>query len=212
MSITENLLVHKRHSELLGSRIALTLLLAVFSCQVLVLPTFADEASDWLKSIKSNELDPGVETKTSAVLPEHPTAIPNNPGSLRAHAAAKLKDGDFEAAITLVEKAIEFYPEDAESRQIYADALESKLNSRSVRDPKVYNQCVKQWYFVYKHATDPAMANAAGEHLRNLTRKSPFVYPTAKMYLSRVLMPEIYSSFEAESAPSLSNEEPAQVR
>lgn len=191
--------------------------LVLLFCGIFLAPLAnADEASEWISSLRSQDLDPQSESKTKqdefGQTPKlSPTVNVHNPGSLRSHAASRLKDGDFDAAIKLIEQAIEFYPEDPESRQIYADALEAKLKDKSVRDPHVFNLCVKQWYYLYKNSPDPAIANAAGEHLRALTKKSPFVYPTAKMYLSRVLLPEIYDASQAQSPASIS-EEPQQVR
>ena len=175
----------------------------------------ADEASDWLRSLKETPGDPGMQSAKydavdysdqikaakNQVQSASPTVNNQNQTSLRSHAESKLKDGLINEAIKLVEQAIEMKPEDCVARQIYADALEHKMESSSAckKDPHLFNICVKQWYYVYKNSEYPDMVNVAGEHLRMLTGKSPYVWPTAKMYLGRVLKPE---TTEEQSAGS----------
>jgi tetratricopeptide (TPR) repeat protein len=169
-----------------------------------------EEGADWVKALKNTELEPnGKENKKIASKdPEDTNGIDvRNPTELRTHADVYLKNGDVENAIILVEKAIELQPEDTDGRQIYADALEQKLKAQTERDPHTFNQCIKQWYFLFKNAEYPEMANLAAKHLKDLSGKSPYVWPTARMYLTRVLLPEQGST---ESAPQIS-EEPVQI-
>jgi len=169
-----------------------------------------EEGADWVKALKSTELEPNEQEtkKTASKDAEDTNGIDvRNPSELRTHASSYLKDGDVENAIILVEKAIELQPEDTDGRQIYADALEQKLKAQTERDPHTFNQCIKQWYFLFKNAEYPEMANLAAKHLKDLSGKSPYIWPTAKMYLTRVLMSEQGAT---ESAPQIS-EEPVQI-
>lgn len=169
-----------------------------------VQPSSADEESDWLKELKSSSPEPGLKKARSSdddyfefhtegksrARTASPTVNNQNPVSMRTHAAAMLKDGKIDAAMKLIEQTLELTPDDNVARQIFADALEQKLKDQSKRDPRLFNLCVKQWYYLYKNAEYPDMVQVAGNHLRDLTGKSPYVWPTAKMYLGRVLMPE----------------------
>ncbi len=173
------------------------------SSAVLVLALFgpacvADEEADWVDSLKESSVEPGLRARALKIgEPDNEKSdllkVVNNqsPASKRTHAASQMRDGNFDLAIQLIEEVLEVQPEDNEARQIYADALETKWKSRSLnRDPHLFNQCVKQWYYLYKNAEYPTIVSVAGNHLRELTGKSPYVWPTAKMYLKRVLLPE----------------------
>lgn len=175
-------------------------------------PVRANEESDWVKALKGSPLEPGSMNKSgqkSETSSNDDAATINglNPTDLRSHASAHLKDGDIESAIKLVERAIELQPEDTDGRQIYADALEQKLKAQVQRDPHTFNQCVKQWYFLYKNSEYPEMGNLAAKHLKDLTGRSPYMWPAAKMYLGKVLMAEIGN----DGANATISEEPTQI-
>lgn len=178
----------------------------------------ADEEEDWLTSIKHASPDPtsstaGTEDATGSHAPskigtnEYGTLDTTNFASMRSHASAHLKAGHVDTAIKLVEQALEMRPDDTDCRQIYADALEAKVRSQVERDPHTFNLCVKQWYFLYKNAEYPEIGTTAATHLKELTGKSPYVWPTPKLFLSRVLMPELPGT----SSTPLASEEPVQV-
>jgi hypothetical protein len=177
----------------------------------------ADEESDWLKALNDNSAEPGLQalavypadnSRQAVAAVEADCLEASSPSALRVHASTLLKGGEVDAAIESVEKAIELQPDDAGGRQIYAEALEQKLKSEIGRDPHTFNLCLKQWYFVYRNSGSSDTANLADRHLKDLTGKSPSVWPTAKMYFSRVLVPETGSSDDSQAAC----QEPTQIR
>lgn len=202
------------HSGKPNSKLLLFLVAFLFSGSA---PLQADEESDWIKAL-NDKSEPKV-LKTAArtakdkqasskqdELDDTATINRMSPTDLRNRASTYLKRDELDKAIELIERSIELQPEDTEGRQIYADALEKKLKTQTDPDPHTFNQCIKQWYYLYKNAEYPEMVNLAVNHLKNITGKSPYVWPTAKMYLSRVLMPETPTP-----SPTLSDEPPAQV-
>lgn len=190
----------------------------VLSALLLVAPFVrADEASDWLNSLKSSSPEPA---STTAAAPAEPTSDAdednslnmygnlsrNNAISLRQHAAAHLKNNHEDIAIKLVEESLELEPENTDGRQIYADALEKKLKKQDPMDPHTFNMCVKQWYYLYKNAEYSEISKTASQHLKQLTGHPPAVYATAKMYLSKVLIPEV-----GGTPTTVAAEEPPQI-
>ena len=186
------------------------------------LPVSADEESDWIKTVKDTDLasEPAMNIENTALLSGptgsmHKAGLNNaaaissmNPADLRARALACLKQGEADAAIKLVERAIEMQPEDLDGRQTYAQALENKVMAQTEPDSHLFNQCLRQWYFIYKKAEYSELVKLAAGHLQELTGKSPYIWPGAKMYLSRVMLPEAAGS----RADLDLTEEPAQVR
>jgi hypothetical protein len=181
-------------------------------------PGLADEESEWLSALK-NTVEPtgvrlGIDAEASASnrssgeeMPDAALLKSMSPTDLRTRASIHLKEGEIDVAIDMVEQAIELQPEDTEGRRIYADALEHKVMAQAERDPHMFNQCVKQWYFLYKNAEYPDNVTLAARHLKDLTGKSPYVWPTAKLYLSRVLLPEAGNGVAAAAV----TEEPVQI-
>ncbi len=185
--------------------------------QVFSLSCLADEESDWVGSLKGEKDPPSKHSKataeaqaltTEAVSNEYGTLNVSNPVSLKTHADAHLKAGHISTAIKLIEKSLALQSEDTDARQIYADALEQKVKTDAVRDPHTFNLCIKQWYFLYKNAEYPGIQSTAVSHLKELTGKSPYVWPTARMYFARVLMSE---PKEGEAPTSVASDEPPQV-
>lgn len=171
---------------------------------------------DWLKALKSPARP---RTSLSTILDDEPTEQGEenefgtldiySPVSMRAHAAQHLKKGKYDLAIKLTEAVIEKTPEDMEARQIYADALERKYAAQATGDPYLFNRCVKQWYFLYKQSDQPEVITLAAKHLQEMTGRSPYIWPTAKMYLSRVL--KVEDSNKPDINPEIATPEPPQV-
>ncbi len=171
---------------------------------------------DWLKSIK----EPARPRRALNTIPsdepsEHGeenaygTLDVYSPVSMRSHATEHLKKGNYELAIKLTEAVIEKTPEDMEARQLYADALERKYKGQATGDPYLFNRCVKQWYFLYKQSEQPEIISLAAKHLQELTGRSPYIWPTARMYLSRVL--KVEDAQKPDTNPELATPEPPQV-
>lgn len=126
--------------------------------------------------------------------------------SLRSYAKTHMKKNHPQAARKLAEKAIDLDPENSDGRQIYAEALKMIVKKQNPRDPHTFNICVKQWYWLSKHAEFDDDRNAANAALKELTGVSPYaVWMRPKNYLTKVLMPE-----DGVSAAELA-EEPEQV-
>jgi hypothetical protein len=118
-----------------------------------------------------------------------------------------LKNSRIDTAIKLAEESLEIEPDNTDGRQIYADALERKLKKQDPMDPHTFNMCVKQWYYLYKNAEYSEISKTAAQHLKALTGRPPAVYTNAKMYLSKVLVPELGNSMPTTVAA----EEPQQI-
>jgi hypothetical protein len=194
--------------------------LVVLSALLLLAPARADEdADDWVRSLKGSSPEP-VSTTAPApaesaasdadedrALNEYGNLSRSNPQSLRTHAAAHLKNSRIDTAIKLAEESLEIEPDNTDGRQIYADALERKLKKQDPMDPHTFNMCVKQWYYLYKNAEYSEISKTAAQHLKALTGRPPAVYTNAKMYLSKVLVPELGNSMPTTVAA----EEPQQI-
>ena len=178
----------------------------------------ADEEIDWLKSIKGPVREPAkhkigddndYELNTASKIDnEYGTLDTLSPQNIKNHAAKHLKQGHYDTAIKLIETSLEKEPCDNDARQIYADALEGKLKSMDKKDPTIFNRCVKQWYYLYKNAEYSEITTSAGNHLRELTGKSPYIWPTARMYFKHVLMPEVNGT---DLSVGIASEEPQLV-
>lgn len=197
----------------------LTFLAALLAAMPLVA---ADEPADWIKAIKQPVKEPSKQQLNPADDDDLNTASPENeygtlntmsPVNMKNHAAEHLKQGHYDAAIKLVEASLEKEPGDNDARQIYADALEQKLKAQGTPDPVIFNRCVKQWYYLYKNAEFSDIITTAANHLRLLTGKSPYVWPTARMYFKHVLKPEFGPETSGEiGGKNVASEEPQQVR
>lgn len=137
---------------------------------------------------------------------EYGTLNELNATSLRAHAKNHLKRGHLQTARKLIERSIELDGENTDSRRIYAECLTEIVKKQHPRDPHTYNMCVKQWYYLTKHAEFPEEGTEACEQLKQLTGHAPAVWLRAKAYLSKVLMDE-----GSMTAAEIAAEEPAQV-
>lgn len=112
------------------------------------------------------------------------------PNALRLEGEQCLRTGNVERAITLLQRSVEMAPLDMDGRILYASALERKLLKQERRDPKLYNFCIKQWYYVVKKAEFEDQKGQAYSHLSNLTGTLPKWYERSNKYLKRVLIPE----------------------
>ena len=70
--------------------------------------------------------------------------------SLGVAADYALKQGQISKAIKLCRQAIYQNADDVDIHQVYAEALEKKLQSLKTDDISLYNECVKQWLLVFR--------------------------------------------------------------
>lgn len=188
----------------------------LLSALLLAAPVCADEADEWVSSLKSSSPEPRsttapapaetAESEEDRTLNEYGNLSRSNPVSLRTHAAEHLKHNHLDTAIKLVEESLELEPDNTDGRQIYADALFKKLKTQDPMNPHTFNMCVKQWYYLYKNSEYSDISKTAVDKLKQLTGKSPAMYPTAKMYLGRVLEPET-----SATPTTVAAEEPQQI-
>lgn len=173
----------------------------------------ASEESDWLQSLSATSLEHGaggdkkaVASRVSGAANIDAYALETaGAGKLRAHADAALRTGDFAVAIGLLEKALELEPADGHARSLYAQALQLRLQRTKSQDPALFNQCVKQWFHVFKNSEYLEDSKIAEENLVLLTGKRPRLLSTANGYLRAVLKSETSEAV----APVI--DEPAQV-
>lgn len=168
------------------------------------IPASASEEQDWLDSLSSA---PQKTAPTEAAIVEKQktfsemaTQGTRNGRHLRAHADWNLKNGNIDQSLKLLEKALELNKTDFDIRTDYANTLEKKVLEQNKQDPKTYNLCVKQWFYIYKTSEFLEDSTLAARHLKDLTGNQPTMLSTAKSYLPKVLMPE--ESPEICSEPS----------
>lgn len=139
---------------------------------------------------------------------EYGTLDTLNAASLRSHAKNHMKKGHYKMARKLAEKAVAGDPENTDGRQIHAEALEAILKKQDPKDAHDFNLCVKQWFYLFRHAEFDDDRGVAAHHLKTLTGSTPQPWMKTKSYLSKVLMPEEH---EDEEATEIASEEPPQV-
>jgi hypothetical protein len=156
---------------------------------MLAFPAFADdEESSFIMDTSSiGQSNNGVVSSDQFLELGQPS-----PNALRMEGEAALRLGHLDRAIMVFQRSVEMAPLDMDSRVNYADALEKKLVSQKVRDPKLYNYIIKQWLFVVKKADFPDQIMQARSHLYSLTGLAPSgrMGSSAKRYLAKVLIPE----------------------
>ncbi|HEY9792694.1 MAG TPA: tetratricopeptide repeat protein [Candidatus Obscuribacterales bacterium] len=57
---------------------------------------------------------------------------------------------NFDQAIRILKRALEKNDDDLDIHKAYAEALQGKLDGQSDPDPKLYNDCVKEWLIVLR--------------------------------------------------------------
>ncbi len=128
--------------------------------------------------------------------------------SLAADYAKATQNIDY--AIKLSRLALKRDNDDLDIHKTYAECLEKKLSTQSDKDPGLYNQCVKEWLFVYRNEFGdekgltwhgvgvPAMQKyyedddhviPARAHLLSLTGTLPKPSETNAKFLKRVSKP-----------------------
>lgn len=117
--------------------------------------------------------------------------------ALRLEGENSLRMGHLDRALMLLQRSVEMSPMDIDGRILYAQALEQKLQGEKVRDPALFNFCLKHWFFVFKRAEFPDQIIQARAHLINLTGVAPRRWDTEQKYLAKVMLPETGSSVVA---------------
>lgn len=112
-----------------------------------------------------------------------------NPEKLAAFGEKHLVAHNYDKAIAMFERAIELEDE-LHTRCLYAEALEGKLKSVSDQDPILFNRCVKQWFYIFKHSDFQEDSKKAAAHLKALTGRAPTLVSLPGTYLPTVLLPE----------------------
>jgi len=177
--------------------IIISLLLASASA-----PAFSGDGPDWLDD--PNDLPKGVVTTDTVMVKKD-----SSPFALTVAAERAMKSDKPDLAISIIKRALELEPDDADSHMIYATALERKLQLQHNEDPKLFNQCVKEWLSVLRNqfgeekATnfhgigipgaggkwfeDEDRHRPARQHLIKLTGFSPKPWETNEKFLAKVL-------------------------
>lgn len=182
---------------------------------------FASEEGDWLKSLdgavdgaaparlaarsSGEQAEPtGADLDVTDADLVHPglTAI-----TLRTRGEHALKAGNYKNAVKLLERTLELTPYDTDARLLYAQSLKLQIDKTHSTDPVLYNQCVKQYFRVFKSSDFLEDSKVAERHLEELTGHRPRLFSTPNGYLRSVLKPEL------ETSESVSGEliEPQQV-
>ena len=113
-------------------------------------------------------------------------------GLLRLDGEQCIRVGNIERAIKVLQRAVETEPLDMDGRCLYATALEKKLikQKSKLRDPKLYNFCIKQWYYIAKECEFEDQKTQALKHLQVLTGKVPGRFDRKGKFLKDNLIPE----------------------
>ena len=101
-----------------------------------------------------------------------------------------LRMGNLETALMTLQKAVELAPMDMDKRILYSQALEKKLATQEVKDPKLFNFLVKQWLFICRKSEFIDQTLEARSHLLHLTGTAPKAFERSQTFLARVLIPE----------------------
>ncbi len=152
---------------------------------------------------------------------EYPNAVSSIEGysigettadSLLLQAQHCLHAGDVNRAIKLCQLALNKDYNDCELHQLYAQALQKKLQGQPAdeRDPELFNKCVKEWVFVLRNEygdeqgmswhglsvpglsheyEDSDRGGVARAALKQLTGSTPRMWETDARYLKRVGKP-----------------------
>ncbi|MBY0547159.1 MAG: hypothetical protein K2W95_07685 [Candidatus Obscuribacterales bacterium] len=189
--------------------LALACLLSIQQC------SFASEEGDWLKSL--DEADSASPTRLAARSSAHSADGDSTvtdaelhgltAATLRTRAEHALKVGNYKTANRLLERALELAPSDNDARLLYAQSLKMQIDKTHSKDPVLFNQCVKQYFSVFKNSDFLEDSKVAERHLEELTGHRPRLFSKPAGYLRSVLKPEDTST-ESVAAEVL---EPQQV-
>lgn len=194
--------------------LALVGLLSIQQC------SFASEEADWLKSL--NETDSASPTRLAARtsgegadvdLANSDAALHGlTAATLRTRAEHALKLGNYKTANRLLERTLEMAPADNDARLLYAQSLRMQIDKTHSTDPVLFNQCVKQYFNVFKNSDFLEDSKVAERHLEELTGHRPRLLSKPGGYLRSVLKPEDGSA-ETVSTETVSGAllEPQQV-
>ena len=178
--------VRKAYAFFLACLVGLSLPISVFAALE------EDEANFVKPTIEYDEIiDPGQRRAGSSLM-----------GSQFATRADRT-----ERAIQLARRAMKRDPDDLEIHKALAEALEQKLEKQADKDPKLYNECVKEWLVVLRNGVgmekgvnfkgigmdslygDDEYHGVAKQRLKHLTGYAPKLWETNNKYLTRVLRP-----------------------
>jgi hypothetical protein len=98
--------------------------------------------------------------------------------------------GGVDRAIAGLELYLAKNPKNMDARVQYAEALEKKLRAQKKRDPKLYNQALKQWLYISRNADYDDEKSKGKRHLKGLCGKTCMPYQTARWFLDGVVVPE----------------------
>jgi hypothetical protein len=127
-------------------------------------------------------------------------------GSFARSAEYCLTHGHIDKAIKLCQQALDKQNDDPDIHQIYAEALESKLEAQVDKDPKLFRKCVAQWLIVLrqeggdeslsfhglsipglgKFYEDESRTIPAKQHIIRLAGRLPKVWETNDKFLNHV--------------------------
>ena len=132
------------------------------------------------------------------------------PNSLAVAADYALKQGQVRKAIRLCKQAIYQNADDVYIHQVYAEALEKRLQSLKTDDIALYNECVKEWLLVFRSDageergvgfrgvgvsaglySDEERNVPAKSHLIHLVGRAPRAWETNARYLKVAMKPHI---------------------
>lgn len=119
-----------------------------------------------------------------------------------------LRSERVERSIQLARRAIKRDPDDLDAHKALAEALDRKLEYQADKDPKVFEECVREWLIVLRNGVgmekgtnfkglgvfdslfgDEGNYIIAKQRLKHLTGYVPKPWETNEKYLKRVLRP-----------------------
>lgn len=151
-----------------------------------VRPAFADEDNPYIHDTSDIGRNQGGVVMSDQLL-ELGMVTSNG---LRLEGEQCLRLGNVERAVKVLQRGVELSPSDMDGRILYAIALEKLLTKQKKRDPKLFNFCVKQWYYISRKAEFYDQKAQARNHLDKLTGQLPKWRDRPVKYLSKVLIPE----------------------
>lgn len=176
--------------------------MAATVCLISSVPARADDGPDWLSD--PNALPKGVVSNDNVMVKKD-----SSPHELVLQAERALKSEKIDRAIDLIKRSLDQNMEDLDAHMVYATALERKLSTQTTEDPKIFNQCVKEWLAVLRNGygeeknetfkgvgipgfngrffADDERQGPARSHLIKLTGSSPKPWETNARFLTKVL-------------------------
>jgi tetratricopeptide (TPR) repeat protein len=129
-----------------------------------------------------------------------------NTNDLSMAADYNLNNGQVDQAITACRKAIRKDPDNMEAHELYAEALERKIESLKNTDPELMRDCISEWLIVYRNEVgeekglgfhgispfghlyeDDGYAIKARQRLTAIAGRAPHPWETNARYLKSVL-------------------------